>query len=67
MLSEQEKKEMLADGLSRKRRREFLMAERQKPKGSRPLNDYMTFLADVQKIKPFEHKRVVTPACKNIL
>lgn len=67
MLSKQEKKEMLADGLSRKRRREFLMAERQKPKGSLTLNDYMTFLSDVQKIKPFEHKRAVTPTDKNIL
>ena len=67
MLSDQEKKEMLADGLSRRRRQEFLQAEQQKSKSSRTLNDYIAFLMDVQKIKPFEHKRVVTPADKNIL
>ena len=67
MLSDQEKKEMLADGLSQKRRQEFLMAERKKPKGPRTLNDYIAFLTAVQKIKPFEHKRVITPTDKNIL
>lgn len=67
MLSDQEKKEMLADGLSRERQKRFLMAEQQKPKLPRALNDYMAFLSDVQKIKSFEHKRVVTPADKNIL
>ena len=67
MLSEQEKKEMLADGLSRERQREFLAADRQKPEGSRILNDYMTFLTNVQKIKSFKHKRVFTPTDKNIL
>jgi hypothetical protein len=64
---DKEKKEMLADGLSRKRRQEFLMAEQQKPQASRALNDYIAFLMDVQKIKPFEHKRVITPTDKNIL
>ena len=67
MLSDQEKKEMLADGFSRKRQQEFLMAERKKPKGPRTLNAYMAFLMDVQKIKSFEHKRIITPADKNIL
>lgn len=67
MLSSQEKKEMLADGFSRKRRQGFCKAEEQKPQGSRALNDYIAFLMDVQKIKPFEHKRVITPAEKNIL
>ncbi len=67
MLSDQEKKEMLADGLSRERQKRFLLADQQKPKLPRTLNDYMAFLRDVQKIKPFEHKRVITPADKNIL
>lgn len=67
MLSEQEKKEMLADGFSRDRQREFSMARRQKPTGPRGLNDYMIFLANVQRIKSFEHKRAVTPTGKNIL
>ena len=67
MLSDQEKKEMLADGLSRERQKRFLLADQQKPKLPRALNDYMAFLRDVQKIKPFEHKRVITPAGKNIL
>ena len=67
MLSDQEKKEMLADALSRKRQQEFFMAEQQKPKATRVLNDYIEFLMDVQKIKSFEHKRIITPADKNIL
>ena len=67
MLSNQEKKEMLADALSRKRQQEFFMAEQQKPKATRVLNDYIVFLMDVQKIKSFEHKRIITPADKNIL
>ena len=67
MLSDQEKKEMLADGLSRERQKRFLLAEQQKPEAPRTLNDYMAFLRDVQKIKSFEHKRVVTPTGKNML
>lgn len=67
MLSDKEKKEMRSDGLSRKRRREFAAAGKQKPKTSRALNDYIAFLTDVQKIKPFGHKRVMTRADKNIL
>ena len=67
MLSENEKREMLADGLNLKRRQEFSKAQQQKPKSSRTLNNYITFLMDVQKIKPFEHKRVITPTDKNIL
>lgn len=67
MFSDKEKKEMRADGLSRKRRREFAAVGKQKPKTSRALNDYIAFLMDVQKIKPFEHKRVITKADKNIL
>ena len=67
MLSDQEKKEMLADGLSQTRRQEFLISEQKKPKASRALSDYIAFLMAVQKIKPFEHSRVVTSADKNIL
>ena len=67
MLNENEKKEILSDGFDRKRQQEFLMAERLRPKASRTLNNYITFLMDVQKIKPFDHKRVITPAAKNIL
>lgn len=67
MLSDKEKKEMRADGLSRRRRREFAVAEKEKPGISRALNDYIAFLMDVQKIKPFEHKCSITKADKNIL
>ena len=67
MLSAKEKKEMRADGLSRRRRREFAAAGKEKPKISRDLNDYMAFLMDVQKIKPFGHKRVAARVDKNIL
>ena len=67
MLSDQEKKEMFADGLSRRRRQEFSLADQQRPKASRALNDYLAFLMDVQKIKPFEHKRAITPTDRNIL
>ena len=67
MLSDKEKREMLADGLDKRRAKEFSLAEERKPKASRALNDYIAFLMDVQKIKPFEHKRVVTKADKNIL
>lgn len=67
MLSAKEKKEMRADGLSRRRRREFAEAEKQKPRISRALNDYMTFLMDVQKIKPFGRKRIAARTDKNIL
>lgn len=67
MLSAKEKKEMRADGLSRRRRREFAEAGKEKSKISRDLNDYMAFLMDVQKIKSFGHKRVAAKADKNIL
>ena len=67
MLSDREKKEMLADGLSGKRRQEFLIAEKKKSKPSRTLNDYIAFLTEAQRFKSFEHKRVITPTEKNIL
>jgi hypothetical protein len=67
MLSAKEKKEMRADGLSRGRRREFAEAAKERPGISRTLNDYMAFLMDVQKIKPFGRKRVMREADKNIL
>lgn len=58
---------MRADGLSRRRRREFAAAEKEKPRIPRTLNDYMAFLMDVQKIKPFGHKRVAARSDKNTL
>lgn len=67
MLSDKEKKEMLSDAFDRKRQQEFLMAERRGPRASCNLNSYIAFLMDVQKIKPFAHKRVITPADKNLL
>ncbi len=67
MLSDQEKKEMLADGLSQERREGFRIAEQKKPRGSRSLNNYLAFLMSVQKIHPFEHPRTVSLADKNIL
>lgn len=50
MLSNEEKKEMLADGLSKKRQQEFLMAEQKKPKMLHDLDSYIAFLMAVQKI-----------------
>ena len=67
MLSDKEKKEMLEDGLSQKRRRESIGAEQKKPKSSKNLNDYIVFLTAVQKIKPIKHAQVITLAGKNIL
>jgi hypothetical protein len=67
MLSEKEKKEMLADALDLNRRQKFLLAEKRKPKDSRKLDDYIAFPMDVQKIKPFEHRPAITPTAKNIL
>jgi len=67
MLKRKEKKEMLADGLSPRRRQEFFLAQQRKPSNSRSLDDYMAFLMAVQMIKPFDHKRVITPTSKNIL
>ena len=67
MLSEQEKKEMLADARSASRRQDFQNAEKAKPKLPSDLNSYIVFLNGVQKIKPFQHTRVVTQATKNIL
>ncbi len=67
MLRENEKKEMRADALSPERRQDFLLARQKRPEASRALNDYIAFLMAVQKIKPFEHKRVITKANKNIL
>ena len=67
MLSDKEKKEMLADGLSKKRQQEFNLAEQKRPKMSMDLDAYIAFLMAVQEIKPFEHKRMITQADKNIL
>ncbi len=67
MLSDKEKKEMLSDAFDRKRHQEFLEAERRRPKGPRTLDDYIAFLMDVQKIKPFAHERHITASDKNIL
>ena len=67
MLSEQEKKEKLADGLSPQRRQAFREAEQRKPKIVPSFDDYISFLMDVQKIMPFKHNRVTTPADKNLL
>ena len=67
MLSEKEKKEMLEDALSQKRRQEFIAGEQSKPKRPMSLDDYIAFLMAVQKIKPFEHVRKVTCTEKNIL
>ena len=67
MLSDKEKKEMLEDGSSQKRKQDFLVAEQKKSKSSRDLNDYIVFLMAVQKIKPIKHARAITLAGKNIL
>ena len=66
MLSDREKKEMLEDGLSQERRKEFRKASLLRPKGPRTLNDYIAFLMDVQAVKPFGHKPHITKTAKNI-
>ena len=67
MLNDQEKKEMLSDGFDGKRRQQFLVTEQRRHKLPRTLDGYIAFLMDVQKIKPFDHKRIVTLADKNFL
>lgn len=67
MLSDEEKKEMRADGLNKNRREEFFSARKKKTNGLRRLDDYITFLTDVQKIKSFKHLSKVTSTEKNIL
>jgi len=68
MLSEQDKKDMLADARNTKSRDEFLKAERHRKGMPRTLDDYIAFLMFVQKIKPFEHKMHIPPNTdKNIL
>jgi hypothetical protein len=52
---------------SEKENERFVEELRRKAESSRSLDDYIAFLMAVQKIKPFEHKRVITPAGKNIL
>ena len=67
MFSEREKKGIPVYGLSRQHIRKFPIVEWKKAKDSRGLDDYIVFLNALQKIKPFEHKRVITRAEKNIL
>ena len=67
MLNDNDKKEMLADGLNRQRLQEFQEAERRKHKSSGSFDDYIAFLMDAQRIIPFAHKPVITPTAKNIL
>ena len=67
MLSDNEKKEMLADALSKKRRGEFMAGEQSKPKRPLSLDEYIAFLMTVQKITPFRHVKTITLAQKNIL
>lgn len=50
MLSKEEKKEMLADGKSLSRRKNFRCAAM--VKNSRSLDDYIKFLMSIQKIFP---------------
>ena len=48
MLSDEEKKEMLEDGLSPSRRKDFRLCNELKPNIT--LDDYVKFLDDVQKV-----------------
>jgi|GEM_PF-1357878 len=67
MLSDQEKKEMLADGLDLERGQQFLIARHRRAKTLSTLDNYIEFLMDVQKIKPFDHKHNITLSDKNLL
>jgi len=67
MLSDREKKEMLEDGLSGKRRRSFVSAHKKRPKTSTSLDRYIGFLMGIQKIKPFEIHSKHRNTSKNLL
>lgn len=52
MLTEEEKEEMLADGSSIKRRKDFAAGEDMKSGDIFTLDEYIRFLTDIQKIFP---------------
>ena len=55
MLSEEEKQEMLSDGQSEKRRKEFSVHKRVAAHHSESLDEYIQFLMSIQKVFPFDH------------
>ncbi len=67
MLSEKEKQEMLADGLSQQRREDFRKGQLVLP-GQRSFDDYIQFLNDLQKVfSPFIPSRTKTSTRLNKL
>jgi len=67
MLSEEEKKEIVEDAKSRTRREHFRRAKRN-GKDSASLDEYLSFLQDIQKIfKPFAISDYLTPTRFNKL
>lgn len=67
MLSENEKREMLADARNRKRGRELEKVRRLRCETSTSLNDYIAFLTAVQDIKPFTHQKKIPQTHRNLL
>ena len=66
MLSDEEKKEMLADGLNAKRHQQFAEARRQQmDRQSRLLDDYIAFLMSIQKVFLFSHEKQKTETTFN--
>lgn len=58
MLSEEEKREMIEDGLSVERRENFRCLTEGRLSGSRSIDEYLEFLQSLQKIfGPFEISR----------
>ncbi len=64
MLTELEKKEMLEDGRSIKRRKQFAEAKKRAAKYSehkkKSLDEYISFLTEIQKVFPFKVSRKKT-------
>ncbi len=68
MLSEQEKREMIEDARSKKRRDDFRVAKIKFPPRQLSLDEYIRFLDSVQKIfGPFKLSRESTPTRFNKL
>ena len=53
MLTDEEKRELLEDAKSEKRKRDFARSRLFSPVISRSLDDYLRFLKDSQKLFPF--------------
>ena len=68
MLSEKEKEEMLSDVNDPKRKLDFSAAKKKAPVGSRSLDEFMSFLMNLQEIfSPFSIPQNITKTANNKL